>query len=160
MEHVSQSATAESAMTEIALALAMGFFAIMVLTMVSMGAGQPESAEKAKSVAAADLMANVATAPSEATTELGADDLVVIYYKDSFFSPDMKPVDIAGLAPESRVILAVPPDLPLSQAIDIRGRFNRKDLVVSTLDARWMKALEQAPRDMLSPNSQHKEDAK
>lgn len=48
MEHVSQSATAESAMTEIALALAMGFFAIMVLTMVSMGAGQPESAEKAK----------------------------------------------------------------------------------------------------------------
>ncbi|MGB0672123.1 MAG: hypothetical protein ACPGNT_11560, partial [Rhodospirillales bacterium] len=44
-----ESATAESAMTEIALALAMGFFSLMVLTLISMGAGTSDSPKQAAS---------------------------------------------------------------------------------------------------------------
>lgn len=142
MEHVSQSATAESAMTEIALALAMGFFAIMVLTMVSMGAGHQEKAqEQAKSVTAASLLPNATDTPTAAATEVAPDDQIVIFFRDAFYDTDLTPVDLGGLVPDSRVILAVPPDLPLSRAMELRGRFDRENLVVSTLDARWMERL-------------------
>lgn len=143
MEHASHSATAESAMTEIALALAMGFFAIMVLTMVSMGAGQPDQTpEKEGSVAAAKLLPNADSgAASPAATEVAADDRIVIFHDGRFLDTALAPVDPASLPPTGRVILAVSPDLPLADAIALRGRIDREDLVVSTLDARWMETL-------------------
>jgi hypothetical protein len=58
----------DNAMTEIALALATGFFSIMVLTMVSMGAGFRES----KPASAVILAPAAADAPSSATVAPGA----------------------------------------------------------------------------------------
>lgn len=149
MEHVSQSATAESAMTEVALALAMGFFAIMVLTMMSMGAGQTERADRAQAIETAALLPNTTDAPTAAATVPGPEDQIILYYQGRFFDPELTPVTIDALAPEGRVILAVPPDLPLSEAMALRRRFDRDNLVVSTLDDRWIKALGQAVPAML-----------
>ena len=54
MDNGYHNTTADSAMTEVALALAMGFFSIMVLTMVSMGTGSPVTAKVTEAARLAD----------------------------------------------------------------------------------------------------------
>ena len=97
--------TQGNAMTEIALAMAMGFFAVMVLTMMSMGAGGRD----ARAVAAAMLTPAAADAP--AAQPLHKDDVLVIYDGKRFLDRDLTAVDPDRLAPTSRVILAVDPAL-------------------------------------------------
>ena len=121
-------------MAEIALALAMGFFSIMVLTLISMGAA-PQSG---KAVASAIL------APSTAdrnATELDAGDTVIVYYDGRFLDTQLKPVDPATVKPSGRLILAIDPGLPLGEAMTARARFADRDLVVSTLNGDWLRAL-------------------
>ncbi len=124
-------------MTEIALALAMAFFSIMVLTMISMGVGTAESETVAAAVVAP---AKPDTAPAaEVTTQ--ADDLIVVYYGGRYFDKDLQALDPARLHPQGRVILALDPALPMSEALTARGRINVEDLVVSVLDAKWLATL-------------------
>ena len=121
-------------MAEIALALAMGFFSIMVLTLISMGAA-PQSG---KAVASAIL------APSTAdrnATELDAEDTVIVYHDGRFLDTQLKPVDPAAVKPSGRLILAIDPDLPLGEAMTARARFADRDLVVSTLNGDWLRVL-------------------
>ena len=141
MEHGHHNFSADSAMTEIALALAMGFFSIMVLTMVSMGAGSSDEdpAEAVNSVA-------LAPAQTEAGAESGqvrpvAEDVIIIYFQGRYLDQNLSPLALESLPAEGRLILAVAPDLPMVEAMAVRARINRENLIVSTLDERWMKAL-------------------
>ena len=80
---------AGNAMTEIALALAMAFFSIMVLTMISMGTGlQP------KRPAVGAVLAPAAEAEnSSAVITPAPEDAILIYYKGRFFDRELKPVE-------------------------------------------------------------------
>ncbi len=127
-----------NAMTEIALALAMGFFSIMVLTMVSMGAGAKTDAAPA---VAAMLAPAQEDAKPAALAEVGGDDVFVVFHRGRFFDRELRPLDPAGIAPSSRVILALDPRLPMADAVAARGRIDVPDLIVSTLDARWLETL-------------------
>ena len=70
-----------NAMTEVALALAMAFFSIMVLTMISMGTGvQP------KRPTVGVVLAPSATAHSSAVITPGPEDLILIHYQGRFFA--------------------------------------------------------------------------
>ena len=134
--------TSENAMTEIALALAMGFFSLMVLTLISMGAGQ--SARTAPDVMALAPPATPAeTAPAETAP---GKDLIIIFDGKRFLDTRLRPVDPQTVVqsttgPARRVVLALDPSLPLKEAMAARARVNAPNLVVSSLDARWQKAL-------------------
>jgi len=133
-----QSQSQENAMTEIALALAMGFFSIMVLTMVSMGVG-PAGAKKA-----IEVLNLAAPARSDATPGAlhpGDDDVIVIYDGSRFLNRNLEPLDVAAIDPARRVILALDPDLPVAQAMAVRNRIANPRLIVSGLDKRWRDAL-------------------
>ena len=134
-----QESTQGNAMTEVALALAMGFFSILVLALVSMGAGQPAS-DKRETTAA--LLKPALARSDGSSTTLSADDRIVIYYQDKFLDPDLSPTDLASLPPEGRVILAFDPAIPLDEVVALYGRIERPDLIVSTLDAAWLARLE------------------
>jgi hypothetical protein len=121
-------------MTEIALALAMGFFSIMVLTIISMGAA-PQSG---KAVAAV-LLAPSSNANS--AVEVERQDTIVLYHAGRFLDSQMKPVDPATIKASGRLILAIDPGLPLGEAIAAREKFSSDRLVVSTLNAEWLRAL-------------------
>lgn len=132
----------ENAMTEIALALAMGFFSLMVLTLISMGAGQSgRSAPETLTLApAADRSAPTADAPAP------ANDLIFIFDGTRFLDIELRPVDPQTViqsmtGPARRVVLALDPSLPLKEAMAARARVNAPNLVISGLDARWVKAL-------------------
>ena len=142
----------ENPMAEIALALAMGFFAIMVLTMVSMGAGGPgqaaEASEDARIVAAALRPASDGS-PQAASIDVPARDELVIYHEGRFLDGSLEPVDPADLAARrdgSPIVLAIHPQLSLSEAMDARAGIDRDDVVVATLDDRWIEALKGSAR--------------
>jgi hypothetical protein len=129
----------DSVMAEIALALAMGFFSVMVLTMVSMGAGEAE-------ILPAASPDRVALAASDGGTKGGAAapvaaGSVLIFYRGRFFDAALKPIDPSRFDAGSGQVLAVEPGLPLEEALAARRRIAGRDLTVTTLDARWLERL-------------------
>lgn len=127
-----------NAMTEIALALAMAFFSIMVLTMVSMSAA-PDKTAKAD---APQNMKIVANKPGDGdTARPTSKNELVIFWNGRFLDRELKPVDPKGFEPKSRIVLAMPPDLPMGEALAARARFAGQNTVVSALDTRWLNRL-------------------
>ena len=124
-------------MTEIALALAMAFFSIMVLTMISMGVGDGKS----DATAGAMLAPPKADAAPAATLSPAAEDTVLVYFDGRYLDKDLNPVDPKAVHAAGRVILALEPSLPTREAVAARARIDVQDLVVTVLDDRWLKTL-------------------
>ena len=129
----------ESAMTEISLALAMAFFSIMVLTMVSMGVGEGEGSN----IAAAKVAPAIFKSSQGHSTQVKNDDLLVIFHNGTFYDRRLIPTSPKLIDSEQyeRVILAIDPSLPLSEAVRIRSQINLTNLIISTLDERWLSTL-------------------
>ncbi len=130
----------DGAMTEVALALAMGFFSILVLTLVSIGGGSSDS----PSYEAIHL---VQTAPeSRATVFPTNDDVIVIFDGEGFLDTDLNPLDPATVPidGERRIVLAIDPAVPLADVMVARARFAATNLVIANLDSRWRAAIEAA----------------
>ncbi len=119
-------------MAEIALALSMAFFSLLVLALVSMRAG--EGATAADMVVAAS---GGAAAPAPRT--------VLVHWRGRLLDPRLNPVDPDGL-PGGPLVLAVAPDLPVAEAVALRQRFAGRDLTVTALDARWLERLKESTR--------------
>lgn len=137
---ISTSGAQDGAMTEVALALAMGFFSIMVLTLVSMGGGRGE----APTYQAIRL---VQTAPDgPATASPARDDVIVIFDGGRFLDTDLKPLDPATLAADGahRIVLAVDPAARLADVTAARARIGGANVVVANLDAGWRAAIAKA----------------
>ena len=127
-----------NAMTEIALALAMAFFSIMVLTMVSMGA----SSGKKLSLPLLALQPVAQGAHSASIRAVSPDDLI-IYRGGRFYDAQLQTVNPNTLPKDAPVVLAFEAAVSLSEAVAVRGRLNHPDLTVTTLDERWLAALQE-----------------
>ena len=137
-----------NAITEIALSLAMGFFTIMVLTMLSMGAGS-----KSVSEAPGTLLASPALEASDgAQFEWRQSDVLVIYHRGRFLDRELKPISPAALVERQRVVLAVDPTLSIPEAIAVRAQIDSRDVIVSILDKRWLNALESTTNRSMTKN--------
>lgn len=126
-----------NAMTEIALALAMGFFSLMVLAMVSMGAGRGKETD----VMAAILAPLASKATNQGATGLGPQDIVLIYFEGGFLDTELQAVEPGGFDGARRIVLAFAPDVSLAEAMTARSQVSSERLVVSTLDDAWLSAL-------------------
>ena len=133
-----------NAMAECALALAMAFFSIMVLTMVSMGAGV--EARPAGSPPAAERISLRPSTPSDATTTQSKDAVqstIIVHYRGRFYDRDLTPLMPETIPSDGHAILAIDPTLSMANAIAVRRRIANPDLTVTTLDARWLEALKE-----------------
>ena len=138
-----------NAMTEIALALAMGFFSIMVLTMVSMGAGRPQSPEDTERAAITAALAPAdANAVKAARLKPETEDVLVIYHRGRFYDRRLHIINPTTEAHEGRVILALDQALNIGEALAARALVRASNLVISTLDQRWTEALVRLPEEV------------
>ena len=138
-----------NAMTEIALALAMGFFSLMILTMVSMQVksivtepnAQPEQPRWKISAMAVDPATEDAT--SSAVVEPELEDRFMIYADGRYYDQELVRIDPEEIRVHpGRVILGVSPSLPMSETLSVRGRIEHQALVVTTLNQEWLQALQ------------------
>ncbi|HJM49224.1 MAG TPA: hypothetical protein QGF63_05170 [Alphaproteobacteria bacterium] len=127
-----------NAMTEIALALAMAFFSIMVLTMVSMGAGLQAGAAPASD---AGMALKRSAGESARGRPLPSEAVLVVHYGGRFLDAEFRPLDPARIT--GTVVLAIAPNLTMVEAIAVRQRLAVADLTVTTLDNRWIEALKE-----------------
>jgi hypothetical protein len=133
-----------NAMTEIALALAMAFFSIMVLAMLSMGSAMQAQSARALGLEEGIRLAIPATIgiESASTRAVGA-DAVIIHWRGRFYDGALRPLEPAALVAGGRRVLAIAPDLSIADAMDVREMIATADLEVTTLDARWLQTLEE-----------------
>ena len=139
-----------NALAEIALALAMAFFSIMVLALVSMGAagsGKKDAQGPGETVSAGmdirrSSTANESPSTSTKSVEIRRDEMV-IYYRDKFYDAALNEVPRASLKSLPINYLAVDPATPTADAIAIRNQFSSQSLVVTTLNDAWLKILKE-----------------
>mgnify|MGYP001398397170 CR=1 FL=1 len=127
----------ENAMTEIALAMAIGFFSVMILTTLSRGVGKASSGK----IATAAIIENAAQKGAGGVDRLAKEDVLVLFDGNRFLDRRLAPLDPARIAAAGRVVLAVDPGLSMERALAAKRRLARADAVVTTLNAEWRRAL-------------------
>ena len=124
-------------MTEVALALAMAFFSIMVLTMVSMGSNPSP-------------VSNTAVAPStlqaletayDGTQVIKDTNTVIIVWKNRFLNKNLRPIKTNELDPKSKIVLAISPELKMVELMRLRSKFKAYKTSFSPLDSAWLERL-------------------
>jgi len=133
-----------NAMTEIALALAMAFFAIMVLTMASMGAGGPVK-PRPDGFVPARVVPSTAAANKDGRNRISAitSEQIVIFANDRFYNGQLEPTTPAAVARMDRPVLAVSSDLTMGQVLAAKRRLPVHDITVTTLNPLWKSALKE-----------------
>lgn len=143
-----EDSSTNHALTEVALALAMAFFAIMVLAMVSMNipaqaVNPPEAA--ATSVDLPEQRLSLQPAAGSAVTGDNPDaeaPSYVFYFNSHYYNAQLQQITLAALPKVGKVILALPPTLSLDRAMALQQQINRPDLVITQLNRQWLQRLE------------------
>ena len=115
-----------------------------MLTMVSMGAWS--ASDQAGAPLTGERISIRPSTPSEATTTRRAaqdTDKILIHYRGRFYDRKLAPVAPDAVQSDGPTILAIDPALSLVDAIAVRQRIANPDLIVTTLDARWLDALKE-----------------
>jgi len=130
------------AMTEVALGLAMAFFALMVLSMVSMSV-QPAQAMN-RSVEAVTAQAQLKPdADNTVKTVIGDQDEIIIFYQGRFLDTDLQPLSMDSLPKAKRYVLALSPDMPFDEVLIARKKISASNLIITELDPAWLQRLTQ-----------------
>ena len=133
-----------NAMTEIALALAMAFFSIMVLAMLSMGSAMQAQSARAPGLEEGIRLTSLAAAGAEvASVRAVAADKVIVHWRGNFYDGALKPIKLSALVTDGHRVLAIAPDLSIAEAMAVREMIATAELEVTTLDTRWMQTLEE-----------------
>ena len=166
--------TDSQAMTEVALGLAMAFFAMMILAMMSMSMPSEVVASQAISTGSypkktfkegVKVVENskVSTdgkgaisvdgaseeSQKEFADEKASDDTIIIFYQGRYLDVALQPLDVAtidaglsaDLSAPKRYILALSPNLSLSDVLIARAQISSPNLTITELDEAWMTRL-------------------
>jgi hypothetical protein len=118
------------AMTEIALALAMAFFCLLVLALASVG------------LAPTPLTAALeAAAPGAEPRPMTADERLVLFHLDRFQDPAGATVDPASLGDGAPIVLAVDPALAFDRVLAARAAIPGAAVRIAPLDPVWLDHL-------------------
>lgn len=150
-------------LTEVALALAMVFFAIMVLALVSVSVPEATSASvqgQPVLIALGDAVQSKSELHQESASDAldgaGNADLQppmrwIFYYKGQFFDAQLNRIDphrvnevsSAGVSLPRQIALAVPRDLSVQQLMAVKQNISSPDISIALLDERWIARLEE-----------------
>ena len=146
-------ASQNNALVEIALALAMVFFTIMVLAMVSMSVSseriKTDDRTHGNNIAGMDVHPSSPSSdvPSDAhgVNHVSADE-IIIYFAGKFFDADLRQIPETEIQRKSPKFLAVDPKISTEEAINIRKKFISKSLAVTLLNEEWLNILKEKSR--------------
>ena len=118
-------------LAEVALALAMAFFSLMILMLFAM-VNTPKTDSTQASVATMDM----ALEPSDKAH--GEDDRqLVIYTAAGFFDEQLSRLDPAAVDPRRPVILAVSEQMPISRITGFQRQYPDLKLEIAELTPEW-----------------------
>ena len=141
-----EESTSGNAITEVALALAMAFFAMMVLAMVSMSVPARNQITENSEAVTIEAVAVVDSAAKDSTTSqpMVAEDRLIIFHAGNFYDRQLhllNPVDLDDS--DSRIVLAMAADLSLQASLAARAQIPVKNLIITQLDSKWQQTMEE-----------------
>jgi len=138
-----------NALAEVSLALAMGFFSIMVLAMVSMGAGASKL-DTASVTVKKGMRISLPISPGLNKSQSNSDrtkpvslSSILIYYRGRFLNAQFEDISPKTWRPEGQGVLAIEPTLSMSAAMKLRKQVHVSNVTVTTLDKRWLSTLKE-----------------
>ena len=120
-----------NAMTEVALALSMAFFTVLVLALVSMGV-------PAMNVKPPQTNTVTLSAPG-GIREIETDEVLLIYFASTLYNDRLEKIN--QLPKESKMIVAVPGTVSLEELIGLQIQFKNREFSITTLDTQWQERL-------------------
>ncbi len=121
-----------NAMTEVALALAMAFFAVLVLALVSMGV--PTMNVKSPQVS------TVVVSATQGSREIQANEVLVIFFESRLYNDQLTKLN--ELPATGKLIVAVPGTASLQDLLELQSRFVNRAFSITSLDPAWRARLE------------------
>jgi hypothetical protein len=125
-----------NAMTEVALALSMAFFTVLVLALVSMGV----PAMNVKS----PQTSTVTLSTPGGIREIETDEVLLIYFASTLYNDRLEKIN--QLPTESKMIVAVPGTVSLEELIGLQIQFENRKFSITTLDEQWQERLKDIHR--------------
>ena len=114
-------------LAEIGLALSMAFFSLMILMLVAVLNSAPTN-QKIK-------MGNDGTSPTSEKMDL------FVYSGGQLYNKNLTRLNVAALPADKKILLAVDPQLELSEILEIVGKVGHQNLQITQLDAAWQAHL-------------------
>lgn len=130
-------------LSEIALAMAMAFFCIMVVALISMGGivtdrSKPESGEISQYRISKSTPVEVGRFPKRV-----AKSALLIFYENNFLNSSLEVVQPASWQPDGHPVLAFAPTVKLSEIVEVKALIPIADITITSLDERWLKRLKE-----------------
>ena len=139
-----------NALVEIALALAMAFFSIMVLAMVSMGvSGKVHNQDKTvEKYFQSSIKLRASSSNDKSSHSISASDQIdrkslIIYFQNKFFDAELIEIPKHKLIKSKIKVVAVDPSIPTAEALKVRKMFGSNPVVVTLLNKVWLKRLQE-----------------
>jgi len=128
------------ALTEVALALSMAFFALLILALISMGV--PAESKQTSELAKAKTIAVTKDIEEKEKQTKGEALKYVIYYHGLFYDTDLNSIKANSFNPQDKLVLAIESNLPISKVITLKTQINSSNLSITTLNNEWLSRLE------------------
>ena len=130
-------------LSEIALAMAMAFFSIMVLALISMGGIVADHAKPAILKSSQHKIIQSTLKEAGIPTNSAAKSALLIFYNKRFLNSSLEVVEPAFWQPEGEPVLAFPPTAKLSEIVTAKTVLPISDITITTLDERWLNRLKE-----------------
>lgn len=134
------------AMTEVALALSMAFFSLLLVALISIGVPESTVGVQKKAVTVPEFVLTETSSSVKDTRAVNeALEAQYIFYFDSkFYDQYLKEVEMGKLDITQKLVVAMPTDTDVSQALALQKQFGGFELSLTIMDDKWRVALEQS----------------
>jgi hypothetical protein len=132
------------AMTEVSLALSMAFFSLLLVALISIGVPESADAEQIKAVTVPEfVLTETSSSAKDTQAENEALATQYIFYFDSkLYDQHLKDVAMSKLDTMQKLVIAMPTDTDVSQALALQKQFRGFDLSLTIMDDKWLAAFE------------------
>jgi len=147
MQSINSQDQSTQAMTEVALALSMAFFSLLLLALVSIG--MPESTNNSKQEARTSVPEFVLTESStkKKSTQSKEEPIeiqYVFYFEGMFYDQYLHITQITNLNNKQKLVVAMPMNTDVTQALSLQKKFKDFDLSLTIMNSEWLVAFESA----------------
>jgi hypothetical protein len=147
MQNLHSYDTSTQAMTEVALALSMAFFALLIVALLSFQVPQQKTVTSAESKHKIDNRQNVqlkktSTDPQQEQAK-AEHEKIVFFHQGKFVDQQLKALTLTKLKSSPALVLAVPPSLSFAEVMALRNKINHPKLSITLLNEQWQSLLEE-----------------
>ena len=142
MHNTQTQDTSTQAMTEVALGLSMAFFAILIVALLSMGVNSSQTEQKSDTNTGTPEFVQLSKALAQSPNNDLSEPQYLLYYQGQFYNEHAKSVSLSEVDKSTPLVLALSPDLPLSDIITVKQQINHSNFSITTLDKAWLNRLE------------------